>query len=48
MASLNKEVGQPYSDFFIHSLLAQTTHYQALLSEKFIKHSKMSIKILNE
>ena len=43
-----EDVGQPYSETSIHTLLAQSTHYQALISEKFIKHSKMSTKILSE
>ena len=40
----NEDVGQPYSETSIHTLLAHSTHYQALLSENFIKQSKMSTK----
>ena len=46
--SSNEDIGQPYSETSIHTLLAQSTYYQVLLSEKFQKQSKMSIKILNE
>ena len=40
----NEDVGQSYSETSIHTLLAHSTHYQALLSENFIKKSKMSTK----